>query len=204
MIHLPGAISLNDLPKMKGQGLYEKLFPEGAVVHTTAGSSSHGRFTVEHALKMSHSYFVIDSGGFVYQQFDLAFWGYHAGKSFHPDLGSSLSKKLVGIEIQNPGKLDDDKISWFGKFYKDAKFYCEEENIEEGYYQNINALQYNSLKLLILKMRSLRPDVFKLDYVLGHDEISPGRKSDPGGALGMCMEDFREELRLSDFSGFVS
>jgi len=37
--------------------------------------------------------------------------------------------------------------------------------------------------------------IFKLDFVLGHDEVAPSRKNDPGGSLSMTMPEFRKKLK---------
>jgi len=46
---------------------------------------------------------------------------------------------------------------------------------------------------------------FRADWVAGHDEVSPGRKSDPGGSLSMTMPQFRYMLKkkyMGAFEGF--
>ena len=43
-------------------------------------------------------------------------------------------------------------------------------------------------------LKKNNPEIFNLEYVLGHSEISAGRKQDPGGALSMSMVEFREKL----------
>jgi lysozyme family protein len=47
---------------------------------------------------------------------------------------------------------------------------------------------------LLLWLKGNQPDVFQFEFVLGHDEVSPGRKNDPGGALSVTLPQFRERL----------
>ena len=192
-------VYMSEFPLMKTHGFYEHGFPQGAVIHLTAGNETIGHQSVQYALSQDHCYFVIDMMGIVHQQFEIQKWGSHAGRSEYPGLGTSLSKKLVGIEIQNPGKLVKkdifDPISWFGKRYEKAEYFDYDHNIEKGWYLPINGMQMRSLQKLIVDLKSIRPDVFDLDFVLGHDEIAKGRKTDPGGALGMNMDQFRSSLK---------
>ncbi|WP_457021162.1 hypothetical protein [Luteimonas sp. A611] len=67
-------------------------------------------------------------------------------------------------------------------------------NQSAGHYQKYTILQEASLRTLLTWLRSNNPDVFRFDLVLGHDEVSPGRKVDPGGSLSMTMSAFRQSL----------
>ena len=184
---------------MRSRGFYKDSFPIGAIIHTTAGNEKVGDQSVKYAIDQGHNYFVIDMNGDVFQQFDIRKWGSHAGKSRIFGLGSNLSRKLVGIEIQNPGKLiKKDKfepVSWFGKRYPDAKYFDHSWNIQQGWYLPINDKQMRSLKKLLIDLKNMKPEVFSLSNVFGHDEVSSDRKSDPGGALGLSMPDFRYDLK---------
>lgn len=67
-------------------------------------------------------------------------------------------------------------------------------NIRAGIYQLYTEAQHEGLLQLIQWLQGVNPD-FNIDYVLGHDEVSPGRKTDPGGSLGQSMNEFRSTLR---------
>lgn len=77
-------------------------------------------------------------------------------------------------------------------------------NIAPAAYVPFTAAQFDSLVAVLLWLKLQYPKTFRLDYVLGHDEVSPGRKIDPGGALGkpvtggpgpaMTMAEFRSYL----------
>lgn len=58
-------------------------------------------------------------------------------------------------------------------------------NIRPGAYVPYTAAQFKSLVNVILWLKRNHTSTFRLDYVFGHDEVSPGRKVDPGGALGI-------------------
>jgi hypothetical protein len=74
-------------------------------------------------------------------------------------------------------------------------------NIAAGVYVPYTDAQFNALVAVMLWLRSAFPLTFRLDRVYGHDEVSPGRKVDPGGSLGkgkgsseMTMAEFRTLL----------
>lgn len=181
------------------RGKYRKGYPEGAVVHFTAGSSAEGSY--QHGLKENFCFFVIHEDGSIWQSFPLDSWGYHAGESFHPKLGKGVSKYLVGIEVSCAGGLTKNKDgsfeSWFGRKVPASSvrsFSKQTQNIKSGHYAIFTQEQEKSLVSLLQWLKSNNPEVFSYDLVLGHDEVSPSRKNDPGGALSMTMAEFRAFL----------
>jgi len=193
-----------DCEEMITKGTYPKGYPEGAVVHFTAGRSKNGdkdaKNTISYGKRMGYCYFCIAADGSVFQPFPLNKWGHHAGKSSHPVLGDNLSYKLVGIEICNAGTLkqiDESKYeSWFKEEYtKDEVRFCEGmDNIKKGFYHRYTWEQEKALTELIIWLKQNNPEVFKIKNVLGHDEIAPKRKSDPGASLSMTMPAYRNFL----------
>lgn len=192
--------------QMVTRGLYRKGYPEGAVIHFTAGRSRDDADAIQMtkmAEQRGHCYFVISSTGKVFQSFPLNSWGNHAGPSKWPGLGEGLSRYLVGIELCCAGKLSestDGLISWYGERFKPDVTRTVEarDNAPAGIYHKYTEAQEKSLVDLLLWLKTNWPQVFDLNFVLGHSEIAipPGRKSDPGGSLSMSMPDFRAHLKL--------
>ncbi len=205
--------------KMRFQGGYAKGFPVGAVVHFTAGRPNDGEDSVRYGINEGLTFFVIGRTGKVYQNFSLKHWGYHAGLTKHPQLGSSLSKKLVGIEVVSAGKvvkIDENRYRpWYNEqnpnpandFTKAEVRFREAvgtpNNVghqKSGYYHIFTPAQESSLIDLLKWMRHLAPAIFKYDNVLGHDEIAVTnqglytRKNDPGAALSITMKQLRIKL----------
>jgi hypothetical protein len=205
--------------EMRTRGKYSNGFPKGMVVHFTAGRSrggvlrnkktnaEQGLQSVNSAVKKgSYAYFVLDRDGNVYQNFPLDRWGYHAGKSSWKGLSGTVSNELVGIEIMNAGKMEDKRdgeyYAWFTGS-RDTPFSEDEvrhikkktDNQQKGTYQKYSEAQEEALLELVMWLKRSRPEVFDLDLVVGHDEVSPGRKNDPGGSLSMTMPDFRSKIK---------
>lgn len=192
---------------MPTKGRYAKGFPIGAIVHYTAGAFRNGLQSAIDTVSWGKNegsglcFFCIALDGTVVQAFPLDRWGNHAGVSYWPQLGSSVSQHLVGIEICNGGlleKRDDKFFTWFGEEIPAVKVrYVErqEDNVQPGYYHMYSDAQIASLEQLLMWLKGNDPINFNLDYVLGHDEVAPSRKTDPGGSLPMSMPSFRSKLK---------
>ena len=100
--------------------------------------------------KVSSHYFIKNSGKVLRLVPDL-YEAWHAGKSSWKNL-KSLNKNSIGIEINNPGH-------------------------EHGY-KNFNYKQISSLKKLLKHL--IKKYKIEKKNILGHSDISPSRKKDPG------------------------
>ena len=100
--------------------------------------------------KVSSHYFIKNNGIILNLVPDL-YEAWHAGKSKWKKL-DSLNKYSIGIEINNPG--------------------------HEFGYNKFNSKQINSLKKLLRFL--IQKYNIKLVNVLGHSDIAPDRKKDPG------------------------
>lgn len=192
--------AMTDFTASKTRGKYPSGGPEGAIIHWTAGRPAQ---TLDQALsyqaKQGYTYFAIDAEGNVGQNFSLDRWGYHAGKSRFGKLGNYVSNRVVGIEVICPGMLDSRRTPWYDRtesYDRDlTRDSLRNQNISPGIYYQFTKAQENALTQLIIWLWS-NFDCFDLGYVLGHDEVSPGRKVDPGASLSMTMPEYRKSLRM--------
>jgi N-acetyl-anhydromuramyl-L-alanine amidase AmpD len=201
--------------------------PLGLVVHFTAGRWENGlqsaKDSIVWGIKSGYAFLDIAHTGELIQAHDVMKWGYHAGESaWQLKLGkvmkkfSGVSDELIGVEMNNPGKLEFKNgkfISWFDQEIPEnlVRHVAENETFigvngrqfkwdcPTGYYMKYTPEQELTLAKTILWLYgNIMP--FKLENVVGHHEVSGlhgigrWRKNDPGGALSMPMEAFRAHL----------
>lgn len=190
--------------KMPIQGKYKTGYPIGAIIHFTAGRDErnlqNAYDAIELGIQNKFNYMCISRDGKVVQANPLNEWGWHAGKSSWPGLGSSLSDLLVGIEVCNPGKLTkkgDKYYTWYNREIPESevRYVSKKDNMEPGYYQKYTAIQEHELTKLLLWLKHNNPNVFSFERVLGHDSVAPNRKNDPGGSLSMTIPEYQEYLK---------
>ena len=97
------------------------------------------------------SHYFIKSDGNIINMVPELFEAWHAGKSYWRDF-RLLNKYSIGIEIHNPGHEHD--------------------------YKKFNSKQIISLKKLLKYL--IKKYKIKINNILGHSDIAPNRKKDPG------------------------
>lgn len=188
-LYYPGAAQTD---KMITQGKYPRGYPEGCVIHYNAGRFDPLDF-LHYMRSKKYVCFVIDRLGHVWQEFPLDEWGFHAGKSYWRGISPTVHTHFVGIEVMSAGELHLKKgkwTSWFGTTYPEN----EVRIVDDKAFHAFTEVQEDSLKKLILWLYHNNDQVFSFKNVVGHHEVSPGRKSDPGGALSMSMPAYRAML----------
>lgn len=184
----------NDI-QFDNQGAYRTPsgYAKGVVVHFTVSgrspTSAHAvaRYMASKGLGCP----VVDEFGTIWvpKNWDyMRQWDDHAGKSTWKGL-TSMSRYLMGLEFccwgnGAKGKGLSDTATRTKKYH----------NQTPGTYQRFTQAQENTLINFVLWQLDVNPE-FELDFVVGHDEISPGRKPDPGYSLSMSMPDFRDYIK---------
>lgn len=198
--------------RMPTMGSYREGYPEGAIIHYTAGRSSKGLVdafsAIDWGIKKGYAFLTIANDGQLVQAHPLNEWGYHAGSSYWPGLGKSLSSKLIGIEVCNAGKLEPQKDgsykSWYGEKFTDeeVRYVGKNYGCPEGYYHRFTLEQEQALWSLLVFLKENDPKGrFKFENVLGHHEVTStagdaSRKSDPGGSFSIQMDLLRRALKF--------
>ncbi len=181
----------------KTSGIFESGLPDTIVVHYTAGGSASSAINSFRDPDVKASvHVVVDFDGTLTQMIPFNKTAWHAGKSAWLDR-TSLNKYSIGIEIVNAGKLEESGNSWHSWF---GKTYPAEEVVQAAHRnesapsswhryteEQITAV-FDLCKALIKK--------HEIRYILGHEEISPGRKIDPGPAFP--LDKLRDNLLYND------
>lgn len=184
---------------MKTQGEYPRQWPEGAVIHYTGSSNIHGTF--KSAFDNDFCFYLIDRDGTVYQRFKSNQWGFHAGLSKCPlTKREYVHKFYAGIEVESYGKLTEDKgmyKTWYGRKVEEKfvrRIAKDDDKAREGAWEKFTKAQESSLIQLLTWLYNSNPEVFRMEQVFAHHEVSPGRKIDVGGCLSYPMKSFRNLL----------
>lgn len=159
--------------------------PDAIIMHFTGGASaeSSADWLVNPQSKAS-AHVVIGRDGNIVQlvPFDTVAW--HAGASTYNGR-SGYNRLSIGIELDNPGRLKrtegGDYVSSFGRKYPP-------EQVISAVHRNERApsywLSYTEPQLdAAFNLCSALCLVYPIHEILGHEEIAPGRKDDPGPAF---------------------
>jgi len=169
------------------------MTPRYIVMHYTAGpSASHAiNWLVRRSAKAS-AHVVIGRDGRITQMVPFNTTAWHAGRSSWNGI-NGLNKHSIGIELANSGPLmrsNDHWVAWFGKKYtSDEVIEATHKNQTQvkGWHLYTPEQLYAALDLCEALMES-----YDLEDVVGHDDIAPLRKTDPGPAFPMSS--FRSRL----------
>jgi len=174
-------------------GSFGSGYPDTIIIHYTAGRNAASSINTlcDPNVKAS-AHLVIGRDKSVTQLVPFNIIAWHAGKSSYKGK-KGFNKYSIGIEIDNAGQLtkqEDEYLSWFGARYTASEVY-------EGIHRNQSNISYwhrytkeqieiteEICKLLIQE--------YDIKCILGHEEVSPGRKTDPGPAFP--LDKLRDKL----------
>jgi N-acetylmuramoyl-L-alanine amidase len=170
----------------KDSGLFAAGCPDMIVIHYTAGRDldSSVRTLQDPSVKAS-AHLVVGRDGAVKQLIGLNRVAWHAGIS---SLGSrtNLNRYSIGIEIDNAGRLEKSGgryKAWFGRFYEESEVFTGTHR-NESRESHWHAYSEPQLEAVFEICRALH-QAFGIKHIVGHEEIAPKRKVDPGPAFPM-------------------
>lgn len=162
------------------------LSPRYLVFHYTAGKSaanSIGWLTNPESQASAH--LVVARNGRITQLAPFNVKAWHAGIS-HWDGLSRLNSYSIGIEMDNAGplkKVGDKYQAWFGTLYREDQVVYGKHKLDDqpSWWHAYTEVQIRkALELARLLVRH-----YGLKDVVGHEDIAPDRKRDPGPAFPM-------------------
>lgn len=161
--------------------------PDSIVIHYTAGSSSASSArSLCRANGNASAHLVIgrDDEDRHYQLVPFNRIAWHAGNSNWAGR-SGYNRYSIGIEIDNAGPLeanDNGKFfSWFNKSYPPEEVFkgTHRNEATPRYWHRYSERQLET----VFDICELLCQQYPIKEILGHEEISPGRKTDPGPAF---------------------
>ena len=181
--HLKGdVISYRESPNRSGP--FGPDLPDTVVIHFTAGASLDSSVTAlcdPHHRASAHC--AVGRDGRVVQlvPFDTKAW--HAGRSSYGGR-DGFNHYAIGIEIDNAGQLQRSGtqfVSWFGRSYP-------ENQVLEAVHRNQTTPafwhRYTDEQIAaVQEICFLLKEHYPIGTILGHEEIAPTRKVDPGPAF---------------------
>jgi N-acetylmuramoyl-L-alanine amidase len=175
----------------KDSGPYADGLPDTIIIHFTAGRDLDSAVATlrDPGVKASAHLVVGRDDGMVRQLISFNRIAWHAGESRY-GTRTNINRYAIGIEIDNAGRLEktgNRYKAWFGRFYEEKDVFAgvHRNETKESYW---HAYTESQIDVVFSICRALR-DTFDIKYILGHEEIAPQRKIDPGPAFPL------EELR---------
>jgi N-acetylmuramoyl-L-alanine amidase len=182
----------------KKSGKFEKGNLDTVIVHYTAGPYQPSLNTLVNPNVKASAHVIVDRDGSITQlvPFDEISW--HAGQSAYGGR-VGFNKYSIGIEIVNSGPLTKSGNvyrSWFGAAYNPS-------DVIEAIHRNQTRPKFwhiyteDQIQAVSDLCRALI-DAYGIKNILGHEEIAPRRKTDPGPAFP--LDRLRNNLLLADRS----
>lgn len=172
-------VTQRETPNKSGE-----IIPKYLVLHYTAGRSAQSSINwMTNPASKASAHLVLGRDGKITQlaPFNIKTW--HAGLS-HWDGIKYLNKCSIGIEMDNAGPLN--KVgskfqAWFGKEYPASQVLQAKHKLEDEprWWHTYTEVQLESA----LELSRLLTSTYGLKEIVGHEDIAPDRKRDPGPAF---------------------
>lgn len=174
-------------------GKFKGGLPDAIIIHYTAGADAASSIrSLCNPQSKASAHVVVARDGKITQlvPFDTVAW--HAGKSSYGGR-EGYNNYSIGIEIDNAGlltKTGESYQSWFGRSYPADQTITavhRNERVARHWHAYTEAQIAAVEELCALLMGN-----YGIKEILGHEEISPGRKVDPGPAFP--LDKLRDKL----------
>lgn len=175
------------------------LTPSCLVVHYTAGRSADSASAwLCNPLAKASAHLVIGKDGKVIQLVPFNVVAWHAGESSWRNARGEtlvgLNRHSIGIELDNPGRVVRQGGKW--RSLSLGTMYTDSQVVEATHKHESNPsgwVVYPAAQLETAReLSALLVQHYSLKDVLGHEDIAPSRKADPGPAFPMAS--FRGQI----------
>ncbi len=193
---LQGDKVTHELVTGKDSGNFEPGQLDMIVMHYTAGTTLSG--AVSHLAKphvKASAHLVLGRDGSIVQMIPLNRKAWHAGRSEYANR-TGINQYSIGIEMVNAGPLKR-AGSHFVSLYGGR--FDEEEGMEAVHRNESGARHwhiYTEAQIMCaFELCGALVERFNIQYIVGHEEVAPQRKTDPGPAFP--LDTLRDQLLLS-------
>ena len=167
------------------------LNPEFLIMHFTAGSSAEGSVSwMCNPAAKAAAHLVIGRDGSLTQLCPFNRVAWHAGQSQWAGR-TGLNNFSIGIELDNAGHLERAGGRWISAASKRA--YTDDDVLVANHKQDKPGTpptgwhEYTEAQIdAALQVGLLLMEKYTLKDVVGHEDIAPGRKADPGPAFPLA------------------
>lgn len=183
--HLLNGPNVSFFPSPNSSGSFDEGLPDTIVIHFTAGSSLASSVDVmTNSDSKVSAHFAIGRNGDIVQMLPTNKIAWHAGKSSYKGR-TNLNRYSIGIELDNAGQLTQNSRgefkTWFGKT-------CPQDDVVAAVHRNQTAKTYwhRFTDEQIARTYALCKALcqrYHIKMIVGHEEIAPVRKIDPGPAF---------------------
>ncbi|MBN2892893.1 MAG: N-acetylmuramoyl-L-alanine amidase [Bacteroidales bacterium] len=189
-------------PTTKTSGKYGEGAPDTIIIHYTGGNNLKAAVNwLNKKGVQASAHMVVGREGEVVQMADLNEITWHAGTSgyqFPDETRTTFNKYSIGIEIANDGYLSKIDTKYINSFKKEVA----KEFVFEGEHRNyprVRAKYWHTytdeqIKAVYEICAAIIKEYPTIKYILGHEEIAPTRKSDPGPAFP--LDDLRKKMKV--------
>jgi len=165
------------------------------ILHYTAGPASIAINTLINPRAKASAHLVVDRDGSITQLAPFHFMTWHAGNSSYQGR-SGFNKYSIGIEIANDGYLTPSGNlyrAWYGATHTaEEVVYATHRNQTSPTYWHV----YSEDQIrVVTELCRLLIEEYNVQLILGHEEIAPARKFDPGPAFP--LDKLRDQLLYS-------
>jgi len=180
--------------KHSGEFLPKEL--DTIVLHYTAGPAQPSINTLVNPKIQASAHIVVDRDGSITQLIPFNLIAWHAGNSSYGGR-VGLNKYSIGIEIVNSGPLTKSGNiyrSWYGAAFNpsDVMEAIHRNQTKPKFWHVYTPEQIDAVRELCVELI----EVYNIKNILGHEEIAPTRKTDPGPAFP--LDRLRDQLVGAD------
>ena len=186
------------VPTKKHGIKFSTNLPDTIIVHYTATRSVEAAVdTLAKSEKKASAHLVVGKNDEIVQIVDFDTIAWHAGRSEYKGR-KGFNKYSIGIEIDNPGWLKrtgNRFTTWYEKEV-DISDVVEARHrnpeTDERFWHRYTEKQIEVVEEICETLAS----TYDIKHILGHEEISPGRKQDPGPAFP--LDKIRNNILAAD------